>query len=552
MNDESQKTVAVIIADLDRSVLGTQSRLAEALLGQPVLQHTIARLKQVPILDSIIVFSPLGQANKLADIISSTAPTVTTNAATKHVELVELKQAIPPSLAIQKRKWSLCSWRGGLGDAVCFDELLFTAEMVDLLKQSSVDTVVMAQAGAVLIDPNLLTGLIEHHHKHYHEMRFTFTLASPGLAAVAYRVDLASELANTHTQIGDILRYQPNRPRADYLNDACVFKVDTKWHRYPFRFLTDTHRSFQAIQRAMNRVGKDDTLAIVHAIEQEDSNAYELPRELEIEINTEPTCRLVDYPHNKLRCSRGPMQLSEFKKIMADCVGYDDICITISGFGEPLAHRELPAMVDIAKKAGILGINIETDGRLLDGGLAEKLLDSPVDVISVWLDADSSNVYQQIKGHDDFDRVVQNCQAFAEKRQSRPQGALLVPHMVKTRQTIAEMEAFYDRWIRCCGQAVIVGYNDFAGQIPDHAVMDMQPPQRRPCKRLCQRMTILADSNVTICSQDFSARHIVGNATKESITDIYRSQKLRYLRQAHQKQQYDTNDLCKNCKEWHR
>jgi len=213
----------------------------------------------------------------------------------------------------------------------------------------------------------------------------------------------------------------------------------------------------------------------------------------------------------------------------------------------------LLAMIETAKQAGIFGINIETDGRLLKGELAGALLKSPVDTISVYLDANSSELYRQVKGEDGFEAVVKQMEEFAEQRKIQGDtGPIIVAHLVKTRQNLGEMEEFYDRWIRRCGCAVITGYNDFAGQIEDRSIMNMAPPRRFPCKRLSNGMMILADGRVSLCSQDFTGKHAVGNVFIRSIKEIWKAAALERLRQAQREGNFGVNPLCARCKDWFR
>ena len=100
--------------------------------------------------------------------------------------------------------------------------------------------------------------------------------------------------------------------------------------------------------------------------------------------------------------------------------------------------------------------------------------------------------------------------------------------------------------------AVIAGYNDFAGQITDRAVMDMAPPERYACGRLQECMTIRADGGVSICQQDFKGEYEVGNVHKTSVSELWRSEAWEKLRQAHREGEYEEHALCARCREWHR
>jgi len=540
-----KKNAAILYADLKRSVWGTRSYLTDRLAGRSVLERTISRLEQVNRLDEIIVFCPDEQQEQVRELIGQTAAIVK-----------GLVEPVPVSKCMPGRKWAMNSWRGGIREASQFDEQAFTAEMVQYVREREIYTALSVAGEAVVVDPKLIDSLLEHHHEHGDAMRFTFTQAGPGLCGGAYRLDLLHELVLTRAYIGDLLRYDPATPHADYIVQECNYKVDPELYTTQFRYIADNQRSFLALERLIEKTDSNlencNAKQIVASMEEHRRETDILPREVEIEITTEPSLRISGYPHrvDSEHPKRQRMSLACFKKIVEQLGEYDDICLTIGGFGEPLSHPELMAMIEAAKAAGILGINIETDGRLLKGDLAEALSGSEVDVLSVYLDADSGELYHEVKGKNCFDEVVGQLEAFIEK--TNDAGPMILPHLVKTRQTMAQMETFYDRWLKKCGGAVIVGYNDFAGQIEDKSVMDMTPPQRLACRRLLHSISILADGGVTICGQDFMGSCTVGNVNEKSIKELWRSRELEELRAAHRQCNFGMNELCGKCKEWHR
>jgi len=542
----NKKNAAILYADLKRSVWGTRSYLADRLAGRSVLERTISRLEQANRLDEIIVFCPGEQQEQVRELIGQTTAIIK-----------DLTESVPLSKRMPNRKWAMNSWRGGIREATWFDEQAFTAEMVLYAREREIYTAMSVACEAVVVDPELTDALLEHHHEHGDAMRFTFTQAGPGLCGGAYRMDLLHELVLTGGYIGDLLRYDPATPHADYIVQECNYKVDPELYTTQFRYIADTRRSFVALENLVMKAGDDfqqwDAKRIVAELEQSCPGPDILPREVEMEITTEPSLRISGYPHrvdSVEHPERQRMSLACFEKIVEQLGEYDDICLTIGGFGEPLSHLELTAMIDSAKAAGILGINIETDGQLLRGDLADALSGSKVDVISVYLDADDGEIYHEVKGKDCFDEVVGQLEAFIEK--TKDAGPMILPHLVKTRRTMAQMEAFFDRWLKKCDGAVIVGYNDFTGQIEDKSVMDMASPQRSACRRLSGSMTILADGSVTICGQDFKGSCATGNVNEKSIKELWRSQALEELRAAHRQRNFAMNELCGKCKEWHR
>jgi spiro-SPASM protein len=472
------------------------------------------------------------------------------------VTVVSLNQPVPISRKIPSRKWSLQSWRGGIGEATQFDEQVFTPEMIKYGLDNQIHSVLLIPAEAVLVSPQLCDKLLQHHRSFGDQMRFTFSQAGVGLTGCVCRMDLLKEMVIGGVCLGDLMAYRPNSPNVDYIIKQCNYKVVPQLYKTNFRYLADTRRSLDTIEtflRSTNGRVPDDPVEIVSAIDNHRPPTDKLPRELEIEINTDVSLRIKDYPHRRADIVRGPMKLAEFEKIVSDCRGYDDICLTIGGFGEPLSHPDLMDMIAAAKQAGVFGINIETDGRLLNGKLAERLLDSQVDIISVYLDANDEQLYRQVKGQDGFAEVVEQLEHFIDERNKRNgRGPLVLAHIVKTRETIRQMEDFYDRWKRKCGSAVIVGYNDFAGQIEDRAVMNMAPPRRTLCRRLQNCMSILADGSVTTCMQDFAGKNTIGNIFDQSVEKLWQSEPLRKLRTSHEQGDFTVNQLCKLCKEWHR
>jgi len=543
--EKSDKITAWLYADMDRGLLGGTCRLADDLAGVAVLRRTISRLAGAGELDGIIVFCRQQHQRQVEKLLESMPVTI-----------VSLNEQVPVSRKIPSRKWSLQSWRGGVGEATCFDEQVFTPEMIKYGLDNQIHSVFSIAAEAALVSPQLCDELLRYHRSSGDQSRFTFSQAGVGLTGCVCRMDLLKEMVAGGVCLGDLMAYRPNSPAADYIIKQCNYKVAPQLYKTNFRYLADTRRSLDTIEtflKSTNGLVPDDPVEIVAAIDSHRPPTDKLPRELEIEINTDVSLRIKDYPHCRDDIARGPMKLAEFEKIVGDCKGYDDICLTIGGFGEPLSHPDLMDMIAAARQAGIFGINIETDGRLLNGKLAERLLDSQVDIISVYLDADDEQLYRQVKGQNGFAEIVGHMEQFIDEYNKRHgRGPLILAHMVKTRETITQMEDFYDRWKRRCGNAVIVGYNDFAGQIEDRAVMNMAPPRRGICRRLQSCMSILADGSVTTCMQDFAGRNIIGNVFDQSVEQLWQSEPLQKLRAAHGRGDFAVNQLCKLCKEWHR
>jgi len=343
-----RKNVAIIYADAGRSALGIRSRVAEVINGKGVLRRTVERLQKAEQLSEIIVFCPEKQIRQIQPLVEGI-----------NVVVIGLHEEAPTSRYVHRRKWGLNCWRGGIREATVFDEQSFTAEMVLRLREREVYTAVAVPAEAILVDPQLIDGLIAHHHENGSAMRFTFTQAAPGLAGCAYRLDLLHELVQSNTSIGNLLYYDPESPHMDYIMQECNFRVTKELCVSPWRYLADTARSFGHLKRLGELLnGQLDSWPADQFVEKMQEQLWQvnaLPRELEIEINTQPSLRIQGYPHGnsveRIAWSEEQkgMPLDLYEKIVSDCAALDDICITIGGLGEPLAHPELIRMIETAK-----------------------------------------------------------------------------------------------------------------------------------------------------------------------------------------------------------
>ena len=201
--------------------------------------------------------------------------------------------------------------------------------------------------------------------------------------------------------------------------------------------------------------------------------------------------------------------------------------------------------------AGIAAIHVETDLLVLPDQV-RRLVDSPVDVVSLHLPAMQAATYAKIMGVDRMMDVIENVKQFVLHRQIRRRGTpLLVPMFMKLTENLAEMESWYDQWLRALGSAVIVGPSDFAGQIPAIEVADMQPPKRGACRRIDSRMTILSDGAIVACEQDVLGKHKLGTIGTDRICDVWR-QRIGAMRCDHASGNWSKHPLCAGCREWHR
>jgi radical SAM protein with 4Fe4S-binding SPASM domain len=235
-----------------------------------------------------------------------------------------------------------------------------------------------------------------------------------------------------------------------------------------------------------------------------------------------------------------------------ELAGADDLRLTLAGVGDPVLSAEVFDVIHAAAERDIVSIHVETDLLGLPPERVARLARSPVDIVSVHLPALTPKTYEAVMEIDGYAAVLENIKRFvAERQAARGRVPLLVPVFTKCAANLAEMEPWYDQWLRALGCAVIAGPSDYAGQIPDCAVADMSPPKRSACARLASRVAVLCDGRIVSCEQDVLGRQAVGEVGTQSLKQVWQSS-LGAMRSDHQQGEWSKHALCATCREWHR
>lgn len=539
------KVLAIIDADLETTPLGTVSRQADELRGQPVLRRTVERVLRAKRLDEVAVVCPGDQFDRCRNLLGD-----------MNVSLRASAAGPPPyrRLIATARKWSLDGWRGGMGGAAAMDEYANTAVLAKLAEQAGADAVWTCSGAAAIVDPVLIDAMIEHYQGCAEQMRLVFAPVPPGLAGTVFETKLLAELATQHSPPGWTMVYKPDVPQIDLAFKDCCHPCPAVARHAAGRLIADTRRAFETLADLLTaHPDPDAETAGRWLLERAASHVPPLPREVEIELTTED-----QFPNTPLRPrgrrvpKRGPIDPKLIASVAAQLAVYDDSLVVLGGFGEPLLHPQFADIIRILRDAGVYGIAVRSNGVALDERIINGLIANHVDVLAVLLDAWTDGLYRRLhEGHDlapVTEALAKLARARAAAKQVQP---LVIPHLTKATDNLDELDDFFDGWIRRVGWAIIEGFSHHAGQLEDRSVYDMSPPVRTPC-RLRTRALILADGQLTLCDQDFKALTSVGSVADTSLAGLWRSPAFDSARRHHATTEYDRLPLCPACNEWHR
>jgi hypothetical protein len=530
-----------------------------SMLHEPVDRHSGARLfRGRPVLDWTLRRLSAASSIETAAILcwDDQADLVNTTANQRSVGVVNKGERKLPAnmLAITAaRRWA-DGWRSGLLGTCEFDLGFHPGWINELIHLHEADAVVLIDPSAGLLDPVLTESLIEYADRET-GAELCFMQAAPGLTGTLLRRELVERLAIANVHPGRLLTYFPDQHGVDPTGKPGCAPVPTPVARSVYRFKLDSDRQIARADHATVHLNGHliSTEAEELAISMRGAEAVDrLPREVVVEINTRRAANPIYWAGGTLKIDRPDMTVAAAEQLFSELSGMDDVRLTLGGVGDPMLSPVFFEIIAAARAAGISTINIETDLLSATPDDLRQLGCCGADVISVHFPAASSPVYAQVMGIDGFSRVLQNVGLLEEQVKIAGLGTpLIAPVFIKMPMNLPEMEAWYDYWVRRCGHAVLIGPSDYAAQIPDLAVADMALPVRQACTRLSARMTILSDGRIVSCEQDVLGKQAMGIVGQTPIQEIWQGN-FGSLRRCHQDRQWDTQSLCKNCREWHR
>ncbi len=540
------RTLALIPTHTQHNRLGLRSTLAHRVAGMTVLELTVRRALSISKISGVVLVHPREQ-NPVALLSESLRPKVLSYACD---ELFDDFHAMRTSA----RKWALAAWRGGLGGMTCYDELLPAAPLCQAMRIYEGDSAVLLGADWALLDPRITSDVLALHLSDPQGFQMTFSQAPPGLAGLAIHGALLEQMSRRpDATFGRMLSYVPSHPQADPIGKDVCLQIPPEVRSCTMRFVADTRAGVNLLEALSDTLGSGidqaEAIPIVNAAATLDPLSLRaVPRWVTCELTPHRSVTGPITPQSAVTLDRPPLSLDAAQRLVAQLGEADDIALELGGLGDALLHPQWQAIVRAAHEAGVWGIALRTD-LLAPPEVVQQLLTLPIDVLVVNLNADTAATYQKVMGVDAFKQATDNLQTLLV---DRPKTLLpwIVPTLVKTPDTLGDMETFFDRWTHFSGHAVIAPENVGCGLSPRRFPLTMAPPRRRPCRQLVHRLTIHSDGRVPRCDQDWLARAPLGDLSRDTLADLWNN--ARSLHRAHTQGRANEMELCSGCEAWHR
>lgn len=545
--------LALIRCDTQTSPLGVASQLSTDLHGQTVLSRTLSRIAQAKCVDQVVIVHPQAQADDIQAILSDC------DIAYECFDF-DPEQLDPYRHSwLQSRRWTPNAWRGGIGNATAYDELLPAGPLLAAMKHYEADSALLLGGDWCFIDPTFADGVMELHLPAPEKKQVCFTQAPPGLAPIALHRSVLEQLDEHHSTLGQVLGYNPKYAVADPIGREVCFAIDNQIRDCPKRFIYDTPRSQALMNIILEQMATSpvidsetwqtlDTLTLAQTAttltaSQPTGNpgtttdAQQLPHQVTLELTTQRRVNGPLVPQHWIELDRQNNQHQLDKQLAFNIIDQlatqPDICLRFGGLGDPTLHPDFAEIVNYASNSKIQSLGLDTD-LLLTAQEVDNLSKLHFDFITVNLNADTANTYRELMGEfnlvpeaDGFKCVVANIQYLMQERQNKPCPRLpwIMPSMVKVRSNVHELESFFDRWKVITGHAIIKRFMTGGGLLDDQSPVPMTPPAGPQRRRTLPLLTIHCDGQVTLGDQDWQAANPLGNAAETKLLDLWSNAK---------------------------
>jgi radical SAM protein with 4Fe4S-binding SPASM domain len=217
------------------------------------------------------------------------------------------------------------------------------------------------------------------------------------------------------------------------------------------------------------------------------------------------------------------------------------------GLGEPLLDPRIFERIETCERHGIATL-LSTNGVLLEGELAERLLESPLTHLTLSFDGARAETFEFYRKGAQFERVRDNFVRFARRKQERGSRMQIVVQLVRLERNAGEVEEFIRFWSGAPGVdqvRVKADETNLLQPLARHGPEDW----KHPCHYLWRGpMYVKHNGEVYPCCQSYMLGGApAGRIGESSLVEIWNSEAMREMRRLHGAGRAGEIGVCSRC-----
>jgi len=240
------------------------------------------------------------------------------------------------------------------------------------------------------------------------------------------------------------------------------------------------------------------------------------------------------------------MEFATFKKIIDEGRDFLEFVVPY-GTGEPLLNPEIFDMIAYCRRQSI-PTGISTNGTVLSEKASRRLIEAGLNSIIFAFDGATRETFETYRKGASFDEVRSNILRFLQIKKGMKSDIFCIVQMVALKENIKEAKALLRMWnvegvddVRIKKDEI---HNEGSAIPGDNAT---RPPRRYPCYQLWRGpMYIHYDGTTFPCCYTYP-EEAVGNIKRSTLEQIWNSDKMARLREAHVRGDLREYPACRNC-----
>jgi radical SAM protein with 4Fe4S-binding SPASM domain len=217
------------------------------------------------------------------------------------------------------------------------------------------------------------------------------------------------------------------------------------------------------------------------------------------------------------------------------------------GLGEPLLDPQIFERIEFCARHRISTL-LSTNGTLLDEAASKRLLDTPLEHVTLSFDGATKETFEFYRKGARFERVRDNFVQFCRMKHERGASVQVVVQLVRMEGNAAEVEEFIRFWKAVPGVDQVRIKEDETNLMRPAAGHDAAD-WKYPCHYLWRGpMYVKHNGDVYPCCQSYMLNGApVGTLASEPLAGIWNSEQMRRMRELHASGRAGEIDVCARC-----
>lgn len=273
-------------------------------------------------------------------------------------------------------------------------------------------------------------------------------------------------------------------------------------------------------------------------------------RALPVEYIVETTAKCNLYcpmcPRETHKQPKADMSDSIFERLVVEARNSSEHMMLI-GLGEPFMDPKIFDRIEFCHRHSISTL-LSTNGTFLDEKNAARILDSPLEQITLSFDGATKETFEFYRKGAKFEKVRGNFVRFAKMKHERRSPLQVVVQMVRMERNAGEVEEFVSFWKAVPGIDQIRIKADETNVLRPGAGHPGEA-WKHPCHYLWRGpMYVKQNGDVYPCCQSYMLDGApVGNLEREPLTQIWNSEAMQRMRALHSAGRGGEVDVCARC-----